>query len=69
MNDPRLQLHCANGHAIASGADWCSECGEPPAAKPVSKRCRWCGGDCLRWGEETCPFRPRQIPRDAKEGR
>ena len=26
-------------------------------------RCPWCKGDCLRWGLETCPFRPRQIPR------
>lgn len=29
-------------------------------------RCPWCDGDCLRWGAETCPFRPRQIPRDRR---
>lgn len=29
--------------------------------------CRWCGGDCPRWGTDTCPFRPRQIPRRAGE--
>ena len=31
-------------------------------------RCPWCKGDCLRWGIETCPFRPRQIPRPRKDG-
>jgi hypothetical protein len=35
---------------------------------PPSSRCRWCGDDCPRWGEETCPFRPRQIPRLAADG-
>lgn len=31
------------------------------------KRCPWCGEDCPRWGLETCPFRPRQIPREPKK--
>ena len=31
-------------------------------------RCPWCKGDCPRWGIETCPFRPRQIPRPCKDG-
>jgi len=66
MSDPSVQLYCESGHPMARGADWCGECGQS-AAQPASARCRWCGGDCLRWGEETCPFRPRQIPRDAKE--
>jgi hypothetical protein len=30
-------------------------------------RCRRCGGDCRRWGEDTCPFKLRQIPREPKE--
>ena len=25
--------------------------------------CRWCGGNCPRFGNDTCPLRPRQIPR------
>jgi hypothetical protein len=34
-------------------------------AKEAAPRtcCPWCGGDCPRWGTDTCPFRPRQIPR------
>lgn len=31
MSDPSIQLHCRDGHALAPGADWCQECGEPPA--------------------------------------
>jgi len=30
--------------------------------------CPWCGDDCPRWGNDTCPFRPRQIPRPRKDG-
>jgi hypothetical protein len=37
----------------------------PAAASPT--RCRWCGGDCPRWGNDVCPFRPRQIPRTTTE--
>jgi len=29
--------------------------------------CRWCGGDCPRWGADTCPLRPRQLPREDVE--
>lgn len=29
------------------------------------KRCGWCGDSCPRWGADTCPFRPRQLPREA----
>lgn len=25
--------------------------------------CPWCGDDCPRWGADTCPMRPRQLPR------
>ena len=32
-------------------------------------RCPWCGEDCPRWGRETCPFRPRQLPRLSEESR
>jgi hypothetical protein len=32
-----------------------------------SKRCPWCGEDCPRWGRETCPFRPRQLPRPSED--
>lgn len=28
------------------------------------KMCRWCGDDCPQWGNDTCPMRPRQLPRD-----
>jgi hypothetical protein len=28
-----------------------------------STKCRWCGEDCPRWGEDVCPLRPRQLPR------
>lgn len=31
------------------------------------KRCPWCGESCPRWGRETCPFRPRQLPRPSEE--
>jgi hypothetical protein len=30
---------------------------------PSTTRCPFCGGDCRAWGLETCPLRPRQIPR------
>ena len=32
----------------------------------VRRRCPWCGGDCRSWGLDTCPFRPRQIPRGSE---
>lgn len=184
MSDPSVQLYCTNAHPMARGADWCSECGEPPAkprapadsagrpiavgdvvrwrghlytirsfgpsagrvgtlsivfeellhveeipdeigvdlvekasdrrarldrafarveadpehAKRIAERfyedgrprgmrlpeieaalaedeasisapgrCRWCGGDCPRWGNDVCPFRPHQIPRTTTE--
>lgn len=31
MSNPSIQLCCRNGHAMARGADWCQDCGEPPA--------------------------------------
>jgi len=30
VSNPALQLFCRDGHAMARGADWCQECGEPP---------------------------------------
>jgi len=30
--------------------------------------CPWCGDDCPRWGNDTCPLRPRQIPRPREDG-
>lgn len=32
-----------------------------------SMRCPWCGESCRYWGLETCPLRPRQIPRTPKK--
>lgn len=29
-------------------------------------RCPWCAEGCRYWGLETCPFRPRQMPRSPK---
>ncbi len=26
--------------------------------------CPWCGDNCPRWGADTCPRRPRQMPRE-----
>lgn len=51
MSDPSTQLHCRGGHALAPGADWCQECGEPPArasdslrpADPTDVECPTCG--------------------------
>lgn len=31
--------------------------------------CRWCGGDCPRWGADACPLRPRQLPCGASEAK
>ena len=35
----------------------------------VLRRCPWCGGSCRSWRLETCPLRPRQIPRGDSQGR
>lgn len=26
-------------------------------------RCRWCGDNCPRFGNDVCPMRPQQLPR------
>ena len=138
MSDPTVQRFCGNGHSMHRGADWCSECGLPPAedrtgvptrapmdstGRPIyvgdrvswrgeiytirgfgeavgrcgtraiefeeplhveeeipdeigvdlvdpptrARRCRWCGDGCPSWGEDTCPLRPRQLPRGAED--
>ena len=72
MSDPRVQLFCNNRHPMPRGADWCDQCGHPPAKSDLSAVaprmiCPWCGDDCPRWGADTCPFRPRQLPRNAEE--
>jgi len=67
VSDPAIQLYCTNAHPIARGADWCGECGEPPARPRATRRCRWCGGDCTYWGNDVCPLGPRQIPRTTAE--
>lgn len=28
-----------------------------------STRCRWCGDNCPRFGNDVCPMRPQQLPR------
>ena len=30
-------------------------------------RCPWCGDNCPHWGNDTCPMRPRQMPRSETE--
>lgn len=34
---------------------------------PPRTTCPWCGGDCPRFGADTCPMRPRQLPREGTE--
>ena len=35
----------------------------------TATRCPWCGDVCPRWGNDTCPLRPRQIPRPREDGK
>ena len=38
MSNPAVQLYCRNAHAMTRGADWCQDCGEPPAKlRPTDK--------------------------------
>lgn len=36
------------------------------APNSAAYRCPWCGGSCRYFGLDTCPLRPRQIPRREK---
>ena len=29
----------------------------------TSSLCLWCGDNCPRWEQDTCPMRPHQLPR------